>query len=231
MLILDWMIRDVISVTPETSLLHCRRLFRDHTITTMPVLDGEGHVVGIVTNKDVQARLPRGSISRDIVDALDALEKIQVAELMRKDPVTIRYHSTVPRAARVMVDKHVHFLPVVNEDRKMVGLLTQWDVFQALATISGGGMPRGVEMVCEIENRRGSLREIIGQIRDTGVRIATVQSTLSEDGKTREVLICFWSDDEAEESRALESLRELPCVRYWNRGGEVYLRDQPDFAK
>ena len=71
------------------------------------MLDGEGHVVGIVTNKDVQARLPRGSISRDIVDALDALEKIQVAELMRKDPVTIRYHGTMPRAARVMVDKHV----------------------------------------------------------------------------------------------------------------------------
>ena len=63
------------------------------------------------------------------------------------------------------------------------------------------------------------------------MRIVTVQSTLSEDDKTREVLICFWSDDEAEESRALESLRELPCVRYWNRGGEVYLRDQPDFAK
>ena len=230
MLILDWMKLDVIFVTPETTLLKCSKLFKEHNITTMPVLTDAHEVVGVVTRTDVQGLMPRAELSRDIVDALESMERTKVKSFMSK-PVMVDYRGTVPQAARLMVDKHVRFLPVVGEGNKRVGILTEWDVFQALSAISAGGMTAGVELVCDIENKQGALREIIGHIRDCGPRIATVQSVLSEDASTREVLICFWADDPALESKALDSLRDHPGLRFWNHRGVIFIRDQVEARK
>ena len=225
MLILDWMKTDVISVTPDTTLLKCSKLFKEHNITTMPVITDAWAVAGVVTRTDVQGLMPRAELSRDIVDALETMERTKVKSFM-SEPVVVDYRGTVPQAARLMVEKHVRFLPVVGEGNKLMGILTEWDVFQALATISAGGMTAGGELVCDIENKKGALREIIGHIRDCGPRIATVQSVLSADETIREVLICFWADDPALESKALDSMRDYPGLRFWNHRGVIFMRDQ-----
>ena len=61
-----------------------------------------------------------------------------------------------------------------------------------------------------------------------GVRISTVLSIISDDGM-RQVKIRFWSEDAEAENKALEKLKDHAGLRYWARGGEVYLRDKPDF--
>ena len=226
MLVLDWMTKEVFSVAPESTLLVCSKRFKDHDVTTMPVVDGNREVAGIVTAAQVRERMPRAEISRDIVDVLESLERVKARDFMNPKPVTIDYRSTVPQAARLMLDKHVRFLPVVDGESKLVGVLTEWDLFQAMAKISGGGVSDGVELVCDIENKQGALRELLRQIRDQGPRIAAVQSTLSEDERTREVLIRFWSDDPAVESKALDTLQGHPGLRFWNHRGVIFMRDQ-----
>ena len=229
MLVLDWMTKEVFSVAPGTTLLTCSKRFKDHDVTTMPVVEGHHHeVVGIVTAAQVRERMPKAEISRDIVDVLESLERVKARDFMTPRPVTIDYRSTVPQAARVMLDKRIHFLSVVDGERKLVGVLTEWDLFQALAKIAGGGVSDGVELVCDIENEQGALRELLRQIRDSGPRIASVQSTLSDDGTMREVLVSFWSDDPAVESKALDSLHSHPGLRFWNHRGVIFMRDQTE---
>ena len=225
MLILDWMTKEVFSVTPDTSLLVCSKRFKDHDVAAMPVVDENREVVGVVTAVAVRGHMPKAEISRDIVDVLESMERIKARDFMER-PVTIDFRSTVPQAARVMLDKRIHFLAVVDGERKLVGVLTEWDLFLALDKISVGGVSGGVEMVCDIENKQGALRELLRQILDSGSRIASVHSTLSEGGAMREVLIHFWSEDPALESKALDSLHGHPGLRFWNHRGVVYLRDQ-----
>lgn len=108
------------------------------------------------------------------------------------------------------------------------GILTEWDIFKALVSISGAAMPEGVEMAFKLENKRGTLREILDMLKEYGVRISTVLSIISDDGM-RQVKIRFWSEDAEAENKALEKLKDHAGLRYWARGGEVYLRDKPDF--
>ena len=124
MLILDWMIRDVISVTPETSLLHCRRLFRDHTITTMPVLDGEGHVVGIVTNKNDPADahaggedLGEGPRINGVARLVEGEDRRQVFAVEAHVPVGIVLEDGEAVALR---DRGQLLAPLHDRDRKSV---------------------------------------------------------------------------------------------------------------
>ena len=58
MLIREWMTKDVITVTPDTSMLKASKLMKDHNIRRLPVLDGK-HVVGIVSDRGIRAASPK----------------------------------------------------------------------------------------------------------------------------------------------------------------------------
>jgi CBS domain-containing protein len=67
-----------------------------------------------------------------------------VEEVMSSHPITITADKTVADAARVMHDRHIHRIPVVDANRKLIGIITQGDVIQAMAKeISGSSRDRG----------------------------------------------------------------------------------------
>ena len=65
MLIREWMTKDVITVTPDTSMLKASKLMKDHNIRRLPVLDGK-HVVGIVSDRDIRAASPSKATTLDM---------------------------------------------------------------------------------------------------------------------------------------------------------------------
>ncbi|WP_022656852.1 CBS and ACT domain-containing protein [uncultured Desulfovibrio sp.] len=229
MLILDWMKSNVISVPPDTSLLHCRKLFKEHQISRLPVVDADKVVVGLISTSDIKEFSPQRTTGLEILEVLDMLGETMAKQIMTVDPTTINYKGTVEQAAIKMIERRVACLPVVNDEEKLVGILTEWDIFKALVSISGATIPTGVEMAFKLENRRGTLHEILDRLKEYGVRISTVLSIISDDSM-RQVKIRFWSEDIAAEDNALEELKKHAGLRYWARNGEVYLRDRPDFV-
>lgn len=229
MLILDWMKSNVISVPPDASLLQCRKLFKEHKISRLPVVDADKVVVGLISASDINAFAPQRTTGLEILEVLDLLGETPAKQVMTVAPVTIDYKRTVEQAAKLMIEKRVACLPVVNDDDKLTGILTEWDIFKALVSISGDAMPSGVEMAFNLENKQGTLREILDMLKEYGVRISTVLSIISDDGM-RQVKISFWSDNATAENNALEKLKVHPGLRYWARSGEVYLRDKPEFS-
>ena len=222
MLILDWIKPNVVSITPEATLLKCRKLFKEHQIHRLPVVDADGIVVGILSITDLQSYMPVHATPLEIIEALDLLENTKAKQIMTVNPVTISYKSTVDRAAQIMTEKRVTCLPVVDDDEKLLGILTEWDVFKALVDITGVAQD-GVDMDFVLENKRGTLRELLDQLREEGMRIISVLSSFQADGK-RQVKLRFHSEDAAAERRALEKLQAHPGLRYWARGGEVTLK-------
>ena len=192
------------------------------------MVDADKIVVGLISASDINAFAPQRTTGLEILEVLDILGETPAKQIMTVDPVTINYKGTVEQAAQRMIEKRVACLPVVNDEEKLVGILTEWDIFKALVSISGAAMPEGVEMAFKLENKRGTLREILDMLKEYGVRISTVLSIISDDGM-RQVKIRFWSEDAEAENKALEKLKDHAGLRYWARGGEVYLRDKPDF--
>lgn len=221
MLILDWMTQTVVSIAPDTSLLQCRKLFKKHQIRHLPVLDTDGVVVGLVTDTDLKTFAPQSATPLEIIEALDILEEMKAKDVMTMAPPTISYKSTVDQAALVMIEKRLNCLPAVDSNDKLQGILTEWDLFKALAAISGASHS-GIDTAFVLEDKRGTLREILDWLKEDTMRIISVLSSFSEDG-TRQVKIRFYSEDPAAELQALERMKRHPGLRYWARNGEVSL--------
>lgn len=131
-LIHDWMTRAPATVEPGGSLLGAYKLMRAKDIRRLPVVQRDGHLVGIITRSDVEQAMPfaRSESARD--DAMKELEGRLVREIMTGDPITIRPETLVRDAARIMIEKKVSGLPVVDANNRVVGLVTESDIFRML---------------------------------------------------------------------------------------------------
>ena len=138
MKVCDLMTKDVVSVTPETTLREAATLLVDKGISGVPVVNEAGEVVGVLSEADVVMKAG-GSVSRrGLLGWLlepdfgveDKIRAETVGEAMSSPAVTIRSTRPVHEAARLMVSEAVNRLPVVEEG-KLIGILTRADVVRA----------------------------------------------------------------------------------------------------
>jgi acetoin utilization protein AcuB len=140
MLVRDRMSHAVASVGPDASLAAAATSMRDRKIRHLPVVDGGGRLVGIVTDRDLRQALFAPAVEAGDVDLRAALEALSVRDVMARDVVSIRATATIRDAARLMHERRLGALPVV-EDGRLVGILTETDVLQAFQELLGDSMP------------------------------------------------------------------------------------------
>jgi len=144
----DVMSRDPIVVRSETSLNEAIQILAERRISGLPVVDDKGKLVGIISETDLMWQ-ETGVTPPAYIMFLDSVIYLQnpatyerdlhkalgqtVGEVMSKDPITISPEKTLTQAARVMHDKKVHRLPVLDESGQVIGILTRGDIVRAMA--------------------------------------------------------------------------------------------------
>ncbi len=108
--------RNVLSVSPETSVAEVVRLMNEHAIGGVPVLE-QGRVVGIVSRRDV-----RGISGQRSVESVRAI--------MTREPITAGEDITMEKALEVMYARKVERLPVVDKDGGLAGIITMQDILE-----------------------------------------------------------------------------------------------------
>ena len=209
MLILDWMKSHVITVVPDTSLLQCRKLLKDNRINYLPVVDRDNIVVGLIASADLKAFAPQHSTGFEILEALDILAETKVKDVMVVAPVTIHYNNTVEQAAKTMFDRHVACLPVIDDEDRLVGIITGWDIFHALLNMSGAEQG-GDEAGFVLPNQPGTIREILDTLKTHGMSVISVLSAAADNGM-RQVKIRFRAQDAAALDDTFEILKKHNC--------------------
>ncbi|MFF0562001.1 CBS domain-containing protein [Streptomyces sp. NPDC004266] len=101
----------VVSAVPATSFREIAKLLAEHEISGVPVVDDDEHVVGVVSESDLLAR-----------------HELTARDLMTTPAVTVHAEETVADAARLMVRRGVERLPVVDEEERLVGIVTRRDL-------------------------------------------------------------------------------------------------------
>jgi CBS domain-containing protein len=71
----------------------------------------------------------------DPFDIADALRRIKVYEVMSEDPITVTPETSLREAAMLMIENKIGGLPVVDENRMVVGIITESDLFEALVHV------------------------------------------------------------------------------------------------
>jgi CBS domain-containing protein len=137
------------SVHPDTPVEEVVALMRDHELPGVPVVDGEGRCVGIITEADLvlpddqgDLHLPHyinlfgGTVFLEPLSRFeDRLRKAfasTAADMMTKDPDTVSPDTDAKEAARLVHESGHNRLPVV-EDGRLVGVVTRLDLLGALA--------------------------------------------------------------------------------------------------
>jgi CBS domain-containing protein len=135
----DVMTTQVLSVRPAASFKEMIVKMRRSRVSALPVVDGEGRVIGVVSEADMlnkQADLDTGSGALSDLLRFGEREKadgVTAAELMTKPPVTIGPGVPLTEAARLMRDRQIKRLPVINDTGLLIGIISRADVLRVFA--------------------------------------------------------------------------------------------------
>ena len=128
-LVKNWMTRDVVTISPNTKLAEAHRILTDKRIRRLPVVKHD-HLIGIVTLGDVREAEPSDATSLSIWEVNYLLSQLSVEKVMTKNPVVISPYATIAEAAWSMLEYKVSGLPVVDSAGKLIGIITESDIFR-----------------------------------------------------------------------------------------------------
>jgi acetoin utilization protein AcuB len=156
-----WMTKDVVTVPPDMPIMEARDVMKQHMVRRLPVLQ-DGKLVGIVTQGDIQEAGPSGATSLSIWELNYLLARITVEEIMTplEELVTVSPDEPIEVAADLMRKNKVGGLPVVEDADKLVGIITESDIFDIFIELLGVRRD-GTRLTLELEDRPGALLEAL----------------------------------------------------------------------
>jgi len=175
MLVKGWMTSDVITVDEETSMMKASQIMKENNIRRLPVMR-KGKLVGMVTDRDIKEASPSKATTLDVHELYYLLSELKLKDIMRKNLVTVGPEETVEKAAVKMLEHRISGLPVVNDKGKVVGVITQGDIFKVLVSLTGV-YRGGIQFAFNLEDRPGSIKDVADIIRKHGGRMVSILSS------------------------------------------------------
>ena len=172
MLVKGWMTSDVMTIDEDTSMMKASQIMKENNIRRLPVMH-KGKLVGMVTDRDIKEASPSKATTLDVHELYYLLSELKVKDIMSKNVFTIGPEETVEKAAVKMLEHRISGLPVVNDKGKVVGVITQGDIFKVLVSLTGiyrGGIQFGFNL----EDRPGSIKDVGDVIRKHGGRMVSI---------------------------------------------------------
>ena len=171
MLVIERMTRTPVTITSETTVEEALAVLTEHKQRHLPVLDADETLIGIVSEKDL----------------LRARSEDPVEKMMTRDVVTVTEYTTLEEAACVMADHTISSLPVMR-DAKLVGIITETDLFHIFLELMGG-REEGVRLTMLVPEERGILASLTSEIAQMDGNILALGTFQGEDPTNRMVTV------------------------------------------
>jgi len=202
---------DPITVTEDTPFQEALRLVREKRIRRLPVMDNQNNLIGIVTEKDLLYAAPSPR-ALSIFELHYHLAKLKLAPIINRKVITTTPDTPLEEAARIMVDHHIGALPVEEEGR-LVGIITETDIFKTFLELLGAREP-GQRLTLHVANQPGVLAALTTEIARRGGNIIALGAFHSPDPDSRYVVVKLQGVPADELVAALEALgQEVTDVR------------------
>ena len=151
------MSQEIVTITPDKRVGQALQLMQKHQIRHLPVLEG-GRMVGWITSRDL----------REVLLA-SMLEKITVADVMIKAPISVSADMGIEEAARLIKEHKIGGMPVLEGER-LVGVITMLDLIGAFLTMLSL-IRNSSRLDLSIEDKPEALEAAAKIIKDAGGKI------------------------------------------------------------
>lgn len=188
MLVQQLMTQEVFSIHPNTTVTDAQDMMRGKHLHHLPVVDaGSKKLLGIVSEKDLVYASPSPATTLDVWEMAKLLSRLTVDKVMTKEVVTIGGSDLVEDAARLMVDKDIGCLPVVDEDLHITGIITESDLFRLFIDLFGA-REAGLRATIRVPEEPGEVEKLGHDIAQNGGNIISF-GTLPGDQPSNAVCI------------------------------------------
>ena len=194
MLVGERMTRNPVTILDTASIDDGLHLMRERKVRRLPVLDEAGKMVGIVSDKDLLHAAPSPATSLSVYELHYLLAKLTIRQVMSSPVISVGPDTPLEEAARVMADNKIGGLPVAEGDR-LVGIITETDVFKILVELLGARTP-GLRITLRVSEGKGVLARLTQALTDLGANIISVVTYAGASTAERVIMVKL-SDAEA----------------------------------
>ena len=177
MLVRECMTANPIKVHPESDPLAALGLCKSARIRRLPVVDAEDRIVGIVTRNMLEQFLAKAP-SPGVMKRQHSVEQVMVSPALTVSP-----EYPLEEAARLMVVHKIGSLPVVDQG-KLVGIITETDIFKQFVEILGG-QAKATRLTVDVLDAPGELAKVINVVAALRGNICSVVLTPGVEPRTR----------------------------------------------
>ena len=173
MIIRELMSPEVLTISEDKSMLEARELMRSNNYRRIPVVDDIKRIRGIITDGDIGRSEPSDASTLSKYEASYLLSKLKVRDVMTKAVITVRETDGIEIAAYQLYKNKIGALPVVDDENKLCGIITDSDVFKAFVDIMGYAQT-STKITIDTTDRIGVVADIAGIFKNRGINIISM---------------------------------------------------------
>ena len=168
------MTRKLVTISENTGILEARDLIKRHKIRHLPVVDEDGRLIGMVTDRDIRSALPRDCFQHPITgEERDKYAALTAKDIMTTDLIVVEPTYTIQDALLLLQDNIVGALPVVDEKGVLKGIISVRDLMRAFINVMGIGEP-GTLLGILVEEKVGQLKKIVDAITEENISFGSI---------------------------------------------------------
>ncbi|MBQ6492514.1 MAG: CBS domain-containing protein [Erysipelotrichaceae bacterium] len=174
MYVKDHMVPSPITIGPNQSVSEALDIMSENKVHRLPVVDGKGKLLGLVTEGLIASNTPNSASSLSVFELNYLLNKLEIKDIMIPEVVTIDKEALLEEAATILRKNDIGCLPVVDENNKLEGIITHNDIFSAFIELFGYNQNATRYVVNILEDKPGILEDISRIFKENGLSISNL---------------------------------------------------------
>jgi len=166
------MTRKVITVDQEACILDAQELMAKNQVRHLPIIDNNRVLIGIITDRDIRSALPYRFFEAPQSER-EKICALKVKEIMTKNPISISPTYTIQDALLLIQNSKVGALPVVDDNKRLTGIISVRDLLRAFINVLGIGEP-GTLLCILVEEKVGQLKKIVDAITEENISFGSI---------------------------------------------------------
>ena len=182
MYVKDNMTRNPYTIGLNQSVSEALDIMSASKVKRLPVVDQKGKLLGLVTESLIASNTPNNSSSLSVFELNYLLNKLQIKDIMIKEPITVGPDALLEEAATLLDINDIGCLPVVDENNMLIGITTHGDIFKAIIDLLGYNQ-LGIRYVINVSEDKPGIMEGIARIcKENNISISNLAVYHTERG-------------------------------------------------
>ncbi|MBI4794007.1 MAG: CBS domain-containing protein [Deltaproteobacteria bacterium] len=173
-----------LTVSPDALLPEVRNIMNSRHFRHLPVVDEQQRLIGMITDRDLRSAYPSSILSEDKRQAiLEKVEKTPVRSIMARELISLTPLATLDDALYLLSKEKIGMLPVIDEERHVIGVFSVQDLMKAYKKLYGIGDRGSALIAVEDDGNPKPLTRIVRVLEEREIRFSRLTRVHGEEGQ------------------------------------------------